>query len=273
MKKVVVKKVLAGILSVGLLFSVAGCGKKSVDAAAKNSAVEKIKKSGKLVVGTSADYPPYEFHKSIDGKDQIVGFDIKIAEEIAKDMGVKLEIKDMKFDGLLAALDSGNVDMVIAGMTPTEERTKSVDFSKVYYNAIQGVAVKTENKDKLATMESLQGKTIGVQKGTVQESLVKEQLPQAKIKSLGKISDLVLELKNNKVDAIVAELPVINAYSQKNSDLAVTTVTMKSADSGSAVAVKKNSKEFVDEINKVLDKLAADKSIDKFVTDANAMAE
>ncbi len=80
-------------------------------------------------MATSADYPPYEFHKVVNGKDEIVGFDIEIAKEIAKQLGVELEIKDIKFDGLLAALQGGTVDMVISGMTPTEERKKKTWIS------------------------------------------------------------------------------------------------------------------------------------------------
>ncbi|MCS4517195.1 transporter substrate-binding domain-containing protein [Clostridium botulinum] len=134
----------------------------------------------------------------MNGKDEIVGFDITIAKEIAKDLGVKLEIKDMKFDGLLAALQSGNVDIVIAGMNPTEDRKKSVDFSKIYYQAIQSVVVRAEDKDKFKSLEEFKGKKIGVQKGTTQEEVAKKEMTNSEIKSLGKVTDLVLELQNKK---------------------------------------------------------------------------
>ena len=106
-----------------------GCGSTSnekKDGAAKATALDATKSKGKLVVGTSADYPPYEFHKQVDGKDQIVGFDIDIAKEVAKDLGVELEVDDMSFDGLLVALQAGKVDMVFAGMTPTDERKHGI---------------------------------------------------------------------------------------------------------------------------------------------------
>ena len=91
-----------------------GCGSnaKKESTSSNTSALEAIKSKGKLVIGTSADYPPYEFHKEVDGKDQIVGFDIEIAKQFAKDLGVELEIKDMAFDGLLVALQADKVDMV-----------------------------------------------------------------------------------------------------------------------------------------------------------------
>ncbi|WKL02385.1 transporter substrate-binding domain-containing protein [Paenibacillus amylolyticus] len=97
--------------------------------------------SKKLVLGTSADFAPYEFHKVINGKDEIVGFDIEIAKEIAKDLGAELVIEDMGFDGLLPSLQSGRVDLVISGMTPTDERKKSIDFSDTYYKSKQVIMV------------------------------------------------------------------------------------------------------------------------------------
>ena len=140
------------------------------------SKIEQIKKSGKLILGTSADYPPYEFHKEIDGKDTIVGFDIEIAKEIAKDLGVELEIKDMDFDGLLLALNADKVDMVMAGMTPDPERIKVVDFSKIYYEAVHGVVINVANKDTFKTVEDLAGKKVGAQKGAVQEDIAVNEL-------------------------------------------------------------------------------------------------
>ncbi|TVY10028.1 transporter substrate-binding domain-containing protein [Paenibacillus cremeus] len=240
---------------------------------AKETKLDQIKKAGKIVVGTSADYPPYEFHKEVNKKDEIVGFDIEIAKALAKDLGVTLEMKDMKFDGLLAALDAGNVDFVISGMTPTEERKKSVDFTKIYYTAVQTVVVRAEDKDKYKSVDDLKGKKVGAQKGATQEQIVKEQMPNSELKALGKISDLMLELKNKKVDALVVEQPVASAYLSKNKDLVITDVKLKTEDSGSAIALKKGAPELVDAMNKTLDKLMADKSIEKFVAEANDQVE
>ncbi|MCZ8515958.1 transporter substrate-binding domain-containing protein [Paenibacillus filicis] len=270
-----------------LALIVAGCGTKTAPQAQapaaggeqkpadtqKGTKLDQIKKVGKIVVGTSADYPPYEFHKEINKKDEIVGFDIEIAKALAKDLGVQLEIKDMKFDGLLAALDSGNVDFVISGMTPTPERQKSVDFTKIYYTAVQKVVVRAEDKDKIKSIDDLKGKKVGAQKGATQEKIVQEQMPQSELKAIFKISDLMLELKNKKVDALVVEQPVAGAYLSKNKDLVVSDIALKTEDSGSAIAVKKGSPELVDAMNKTLDKLMTDKTIDKLVTEANDQVE
>lgn len=280
MKKSVLSKLVVGIILTAVIGTLGGCGKKADDklsnvSAKEETKLDKIKKSGKLVIGTSADYPPYEFHKQINGKDEIVGFDIKIAEQIAKDLGVKLEVKDMAFNGLLASLNGDKVDMIIAGMNPTEERAKSVDFSKIYYRAVQAIMVRAEDKDKYKTLDSLKGKKVGVQISTVQEELAKKQISGAEVKSLGKITDLVLELKYKKVDAIVVELPVATSYADKNKDLAVSDMKFDAAsqNKGAAVAIKKNSPEFVNAVNKTLDQLMNDKSIEKFVIEANNEVE
>lgn len=266
MKKGILNKLVAVTLMASMVFTLAACTKKPM---------ERVKDAGTLIVGTSADYPPYEFHKTINGVDKIVGFDIMIAEEIAKDLGVKLEIKDMKFDGLLGALKSNKIDMVIAGMNPTAERAKEVDFSKVYYTAVQAVIVRAEDKDKLKSFADLSGKKVGVQMATTQEEIAKAQIKGAEIKSLGKITDLVLELKNKKVDALVVELPVAKSYADKNADIFVSDMKFseETAQKGSAVAMTKGNQEFVDSVNKTLDRLIKEDKISKFVTDANNMVE
>lgn len=283
-------KLLKNLVSLSILaalaLSVSSCGaKKEAAAPAAPAAVKlaEIKKAGKLVIGTSADYPPYEFHSLKDGKDVIVGFDIAIAEELAKDIGVALEIKDMQFDGLLAALQAGNIDIVISGMTPTEERKKSVDFTNTYYYAVHGVMVRAADKDKYATVEALKKARLSAQKGTIQVGIAKTQIlglskedaekDQTSVKEVGTIKNLVLDLKNGKVDAIVAELPVAAAYIGKNPDLAVAAPTFKDDEGGSAIAVKKGNEDLVAALNKTLDRLMAEKKIDEFVAAANELVE
>ena len=235
------------------------------------SKLDEIKAAGKIVLGTSADYPPYEFHKEIDGKDTIVGFDIEIAKEIAKALGVELEIKDMDFDGLILALNADKVDFVLAGMTPDPER--DVDFSKIYYRALQGVLINAENADKFKTVEDLYGKRIGAQKGTIQEKIAESEIQDLDLKGLAKIPDLVLEVKHNKVDAVIMEKPVAEAYADRHDDLILMDLTFEDAEGGSAVAVKKGNPELIEEINKILDRLMEDGSVDRFVVEAIEMVD
>ncbi len=280
-----IKGILALLLMVFMVFSIAGCQQEEVVNEAEEvteeveeveeavaTELDKIKEKGKLVLGTAADYPPYEFHKEIDGEDTIVGFDIEIAKAVAKDLGVELEIKDMKFDGLLAALVADNIDFIVAGMVPKPERMEVVDFSIPYYQAEQKMLIKAEDADKLKTPEDFAGLTIGAQKSTVQEDIALEQLSSAEYKGLSKITDLVLELKNDKVDGLVLVGPVADAYAKQNADLVVPDFNFGKED-GVAIAVNKGNAALLESINNTLEKLLDEGKVDEFISEATLLAE
>lgn len=272
------KTIFAIFFAMMMVLPVMAGGKKDV------SVMEKIKADGKIILGTSADYPPYEFHTMVDGKDTIVGFDISIAEEIAKDLGVELEIKDMNFDGLLAALVSGNVDFVISGMTPTEERKQNVDFSDIYYEAVHGAVIRVADEAKYAANpESLKDVLIGAQKGAIQVGIAKEQIKgvtgeeldnnHPQVKELGTLPDLIMEVKNNKIEAVIAELPVAKAYVNANPDLMIAEYTFQDTEGGSAIAIKKGNTELVEAINATIARLVAEDKITEFVGEASLLAD
>lgn len=276
MKAGIVKKLIAVVAASTIAISMVGCGstqKKEGAGTDKASALQQIKSKGKLVIGTSADYPPYEFHKQVDGKDQIVGFDIEIAKQFAKDLGVELEIKDMAFDGLLVALQSDKVDMVFSGMTPTEERKQNVDFSDIYYTATHRFILRSGEEASITKMEDLKNMKIGVQKGSIQEGIAKDNFDAANIKSLDKVTDLVLDLKNNKVDAVLAEKPVAEINVQKNEGIAIADkLVVEDPTGGCAIAMKKGADDLKTEINKTLKTLKDENKIDQLVIDANKQA-
>jgi len=268
-----IRRILALVVSISLVFALTACSGKKDGASSDAGKLEQIKQSGKLVLGTSADYPPFEFHKEINGKDEIVGFDIEIAKAIAAELGVELEIKDMKFDGLLAALNTGKVDIVIAGMNPTEDRKKAVDFSDIYYREVQSVVVRAESVDLIKTLDDLKGKKVAVQKGTTMEAMAQQHMPESEIKGLGRVTDVVLELKNSKVDAVVMEKPVAKAYVLANPELKLTEIELSPEDTGFAVAVKKGNEDLVTKTNEILKSLVDQGKIDEFVADANKLME
>lgn len=277
MKMGLVKKIFAGVLVTAMGFSVVACGGNSdskVDESAKKNKLEEIKSSGKLVLGTSADYAPYEFHMNVNGKDTIVGFDIEIAKEIAKDLGVELEIQDMKFDTLTAALQAGTIDMAISGMNPTPERQEAVDFSDIYYKAEHGIIIKADKKDVYKTKDDFDGKSVGAQKGTIQQDLILEQMTKATFKGLGKVPDLIMELKSGNSEAIVMEIPVADAIAKANPEFYVIQepgFKLDETEQGSAIAMPKNSPELVEAVNKTLARLQKDGAIDKFIVEANEL--
>jgi polar amino acid transport system substrate-binding protein len=246
--------------------------------AENDSRLAKIQESGKLIIGCSADYPPYEFHALENGQDVIVGFDIDIAKEIAKDLGVTLEIKDMAFDGLLAALQAGTIDIVISGMSPTEERRQAVDFSDIYYYATHGVMVRNADQAKYETVEALKSARLSAQKGTIQVDIAKIQvlgMSEAEaeadidsVKEVANIKNLVLDLENNNVDAIIAELPVAQAYVNANSSLALAAPVFRDEDGGSAIAIKQGNPSLVAAINKSLKRMMDADMISGFFAEA-----
>uniref|UniRef100_UPI00101B8B62 transporter substrate-binding domain-containing protein n=1 Tax=Anaerophilus nitritogenes TaxID=2498136 RepID=UPI00101B8B62 len=176
-----------------------------------------------------------------------------------------------KFDGLLAALVANKIDFIIAGMTPDPDRAESVDFTKEYYSEEQSILINVKNKDQIKSKDDLKGLRIGVQKSTVQEKLARG-IEGAQVKGLSKITDLVLELSNEKIDAIIIPKPVAHSYVNSNKKLFAPGIVLQKGD-GAAIAVKKGNKELVDEFNKILDKLIEEGKIDEFVAQAVELTE
>jgi polar amino acid transport system substrate-binding protein len=247
---------LAFAVLFALAFMLSGCGSKF-------NTVDQIKQKGVIVLGTSADFPPFEFHKVEGGKDEIVGFDIDIANAIAKKLGVKLEIKDMDFKGLIPALQAGRVDMVIAGMTPTAERKKSVDFSDLYYDSRQVVVVK--NDSPISKFDDLKGKIVDAQIGTTSEEAAKK-IPDVKLKQLNRVSDEFMDLQNGRCDAIVVEDTVAKAYLKEYKDMKILYMDeINDVENGSAVAVAKGNKSLLNVVNEVIKELKQSGEYDKLV--------
>ena len=211
-----------------------------------------------LTMGTSADYKPFEFHDTSGGTDKIVGYDIDIANRIAKDLGFELKIQDMDFNGLIPALQSGRVDFVMAGMTPTPERKKSIDFSDIYYSA-QNTIVASKDSN-FTTVESLKGKTVGAQLGSLQQE-VAEKIPGAKVTTRNRVPDLIQELKAGRIDAAIIEDTIAKPYINIYPDLKFTVVPNK--EGGYAIAFPKGSK-LVPEFNRAIATMKQDGTLDKF---------
>ncbi len=237
------------------------------------SKLEKIKASGKLVVGTSADYPPYEFHLLSDEEGELVGIDIDIAKVIAEELGVQLEIKNLIFSRIFKALESGQIDMAIAGLSPTEERQKVAGFSDVYYQAIQCVIIRKDNAERIKTIEDLRGKKIGVQKDSLQEDMAKGQIYGAEFDVRETIEELIIILNKGLVDGIILEKPVGDSYIHRNKNFTSLKCEEKLNDLlGSAIAVKKGDNDLLKEINRKLAKLKKEGKIDEFIETAKMLS-
>lgn len=238
------------------------------------SAVDAIKQKGKLVVATSPDYAPFEFQALVDGKNQVVGADIDMAQAIADELGVKLEISSMSFDNVLTSLQTGKADLAIAGISATDERKEVFDFSIPYYENKMSFLVRKADLDKYKDLSSLASANIAAQKGTVPETMVKEQLPNAQLTSLTNMGEAVNELQAGKVDAVHMDEPVALSYAGKNSDLVVASVnlTMKDGEAN-AVAIKKDQSDLKEVVDKVIQKLKDDGTYQNYLEKAAKLTE
>lgn len=251
------KAAILGMAAVAAL-SLAGCGNSSSDSSKSASTTKesplmhKIKSSGKLVLGTASGYPPYEFVDTSSGEKKVIGVDIALAQKVADKLGVKLEVQDMNFQALLSSLTGGKVDVAIAGINPTEERKKSMDFSNDYLPTEQLVMIRKADADKFQKLEDLYGKTIGVQKSTTQEALAKKEIKDAKLVGLAHVPEVVLELKQGKVDALVVEGIVGQQYVMFNDELMFANIKFPNAVKNSAAAVQKGNEDVIAVINEVI---------------------
>lgn len=230
-----------------------------------SSALQEIKDSGKLVVGTCADYPPYEWHLVQDGEDKIIGFDIDIAQAIADELGVELEVQDMDFDGLIPALSTGKVDMIIAGMNPTEERKQSVDFTDIYYTQKDALVIKSEDAKDIRSEDDLKKASLATQKATIQETYLLENFPGAEIQSVPKLNTAILYLVTGKVDAVLMVETVAKQYVEQNEGLEIAGFDVASTPNESAIAVAKDNKDFLDAVNDILDEMKESGQIEELM--------
>lgn len=244
---------LSIIMLVGIL---AACGTNN-----NKNAGTKDKKV--LVMGTSADYPPFEYIKT-KTSDEIIGFDVDLAKAIAGKLGYKVQVKDIDFSGLIQALKSGQVDFVLAGMTPTEKRKKSVDFSDIYYTAQDMIVTKKDSGIK--TLDDLKGKTVGVQLGSIQEGNAKDLNKKVpiKIENRNRIPDLIQEIKAGRFDAAIIEDTVAKGFIQKETDLTGFTSNANPEQAGSAIAFPKNS-DLTAKFNKELQKMKDNGELKKLI--------
>ncbi|CAM3255863.1 MULTISPECIES: transporter substrate-binding domain-containing protein [Brevibacillus] len=217
-----------------------------------------------LIMATSADYQPYEYHDLSSGKDEIVGFDIDIAKYIGQELGYEIQVNDMNFDGLVPSLQSKRADFVMAGMTPNPDRLKNVDFSEIYHEAKNTLVAKKDSQ--ITKPEQLAGKKVAVQLGSIQETAAKDlakTVEGLQITSLNRIGEIVEEVKTGRVDAAIIEDHVAKGFVAKNEALQFTTIQSEESN-GTAVAFPKGSP-LVEDFNQVLKKMKENGEMDKLI--------
>ncbi|HFF7898853.1 TPA: ABC transporter permease subunit [Staphylococcus aureus] len=260
------------ILVLGLLISSAMVYINPAAYAEQDQKWEKIKERGELRVGLSADYAPMEFEHTVNGKTEYAGVGIDLAKKIAKDNNLKLKIVNMSFDSLLGALKTGKIDIIISGMTSTPERKKQVDFSDSYMMTKNIMLVKKDKVNDYKDIKDFNNKKVGAQKGTEQEKIAQTEIENASITSLSRLPDVILALKSGKVEGVVVEKPVAEAYLKQNPKLGISNVKFNEEEKDTVIAVPKDSPKLLSQINKTIKEVKDKGLIDKYMTNAaNAM--
>jgi polar amino acid transport system substrate-binding protein len=278
-KKTFWRTILAVVMVLLFATAVIGCfsdKKPAASSPAADDSLAKIKAKGRLVVGINAEFAPYEFHKMINGKDTIVGFDVDLAKDIAKDMGVELELKELAFDALLTTLQSGQVDVIISGLSATEERRKTVDFSDIYYKSGQVVLTTKENLGKYNSFSDLKDKKIGVQLSSLQDKLMPTLLPDGKYTRIESMNTLFLSLKSNQIDCIVTSKIVSEMAVAANPEFAIVDkfiIDDSSLNSpGNGVALRKGSDTLKAQMNTTIKRLNDSGQMKKYINEACKLA-
>lgn len=271
------KKLIAMMLALVMALGLAACGNtnSSNDNANTGDDSQPEAKTA-LVVGVSADYAPFEFmYPDASGNMVYGGIDISVAQYVADEMGLTMQVENMSFDNLLASLDKGDFDIVLSAMEATPDRLENADFSDPYYTDVPpAILVKADAADSYKTLADFSGKSVGAQTATTKLDLVND-IEGATPVALSSVLDLVNELVYDKVDAILLDGGVAQQYADANPDLVIAEA---SAELGEAapycIAVQKGDpKGLLDGINAAIAKMTAENKVETFIADADALAD
>ncbi len=233
------------------------------EAASADAAAVTTVNAGKLTMSTNAAFPPYEM--TTDSGD-FEGIDIEVAGAIAEKLGLELQVDDMDFDAALLAAQNGKSDMVMAGVTVTDERLKVMDFSDTYAEGIQSIIV-PEDSD-IATVDDLTGKTIGTQRGTTGYIYCTDDFGEDNVIAYDNGLTAVQALNNGQVDAVVIDNAPAKEFVSANPGLKILDTAYAQEDY--AIGVAKGNNQLLDAINGALEELQADGTlqaiVDKYIT-------
>jgi ABC-type amino acid transport substrate-binding protein len=275
MKKM--KKFLALMLAMLMALSLVACG------GGDNAADDNNANNGgddaamtKLVLGTSADYAPFEFMYPDESGEMVYGgIDVSVAQYIADEMGVELQVENMGFDYLLTSLDKGDFDIVLAAMEATPDRLENADFSDPYYTDVPpAILVKADKADQYKTLADFNGKSIGAQTATTKLDMVNEMEGVNPV-ALQSVLDLVNELVYDKVDAILVDGGVAKQYAEANPDLVIADASAELGEPAPyCVAVQKGDpKGLLPAINAAIAKMNEANMLETFIADADSLAD
>ncbi len=265
-KNATIKKIITVSMIMTMLLAVlTGCGGEQA----------KEDEMTTLVLGTSADYAPFEFmYPDENGEMQYGGIDIYVAQYIADYMGVELQVENMSFNNLLTSLGKGQFDMVLADIEATDERKEAADFSDPYLTELAPqFLVKAENADQYKSYSDFEGKTIGAQTATTKYNIISE-IPDVSPVALQNVLDLIKEVSYGKVDAILVDGSVAQQYQATNDDLVALSFDELGTSADVCVAVAKGDpKGLLPKINEAIAKMNEENKIEEFKKTASDYAD
>ncbi|MFO8059149.1 MAG: ABC transporter substrate-binding protein [Bacillota bacterium] len=242
--------ILVGVLVMAVIL--AGCS-------GEETAYDKVMDRGKLIVGTSADYPPFEF---VNDAGEFDGFDMEIIKEIADRMDLDIEIRDMGFDTLIATVQQGRVDCLIASMSATPERREQVDYTDIYYSSGHGFLMKVGSDVQLSAPEEMADYKVGVQTGTSHEkwlmdNLVDEgEMSDDDVLRYEKADQGIMDVIAERIDIFIADGPVARDYAKEMPEVEVRfEYDLNPVYGGTRIMVAKGEHELRDALNDVLAEL------------------
>ena len=270
------KKLIAMMLALVMALGLMACGNTSSNDNANTGDDSQPAAKTTLVVGVSADYAPFEFmYPDASGNMVYGGIDISVAQYVADELGLTMQVENMSFDNLLASLDKGDFDIVLSAMEATPDRLENADFSDPYYTDVPpAILVKADVADQYKTLADFNGKSVGAQTATTKLDMVNEMEGVTPV-ALQSVLDLVNELVYNKVDAILVDGGVAKEYAASNPDLVIADA---SAELGEAtpycVAVAKGDpKGLLPAINAAIAKMNEANMLETFIADAGKLAD
>lgn len=250
------KRLLALLTVVSLMFVIGGLALADSPELAKSSTLETILKRGRIIVGLNAGYAPFEM---LDKEGKMIGFDVEIAQLIADEMGVKLEIVNTDWDGIIPSLNTGKFDIIISGMTKTMKRALAVSFSDTYFITGQAIMVNNKHKGRVQSYKDLNSRNmvISVQLGTTGDIAATEKLPNAQIKRFQQQEDAALEVVLGRADAMVFDQPYLAIKAKQNPDKAYAVLEPFTYEHF-GFAVRKGDPDFVRWLDLFIDQIKAD---------------
>lgn len=255
------KKLALGLALIMSISALAGCGNAATTSTSNEQNFSTVT-DGVLTMATNAYFPPYEYYEG----DQIVGIDAEIAAAVADKLGLELKIEDMEFGSILTAVQTGKVDMGLAGMTVTDERLETVNFSTTYATGIQSIIV-TEDSDITSVDDLYNDKMIGVQLSTTGDIYSVDDFGADHVEEYNKGADAVLALMNGKVDAVIIDNQPAIQFVAANEGLKILDTEYCTEDY--AACMSKENAELLDAVNAALAELTADGTIqailDKYI--------